>query len=40
VLALMTMPLEAGRRYAFIARDTPIKTSAAQLDLISCDRLD
>jgi hypothetical protein len=37
---LMPVPLEKGRRYAFIARDTILKTGAPQLDLISYDRLD
>ncbi|WP_172717227.1 TPM domain-containing protein [Neorhizobium sp. T6_25] len=40
VPALMPVPLEEGRRYAFIARTTPLKTGASQLDLISYDRLD
>jgi len=37
---LMPVPLEEGRRYAFIARDTILETGAPQLDLISYDRLD
>ncbi|MBW6420595.1 TPM domain-containing protein [Rhizobium sp. XQZ8] len=40
VPALMPVPLEEGKRYAFIARDTILKTGAPQLDLISYDRLD
>ncbi|TWF47653.1 TPM domain-containing protein [Neorhizobium alkalisoli] len=37
---LMPVPLEEGKRYAFVARDTILKTGAPQLDLISYDRLD
>lgn len=37
---LMPVPLEEGKRYAFIARDTILETGAPQLDLISYDRLD
>ena len=39
VPALMPVPLEEGKRYAFIARDTILKTGAPQLDLISYDLL-
>jgi hypothetical protein len=40
VPTLMPVPLEEGRRYAFVARDTILETGAAQLDLISYDLLD
>ncbi len=37
---LMTVPLEDGKRYAFIARDSFLAGDAPQFDLISYDRLD
>ncbi|SFB58186.1 TLP18.3, Psb32 and MOLO-1 founding proteins of phosphatase [Rhizobium sp. NFR07] len=37
---LMPMPLEEGKRYSFIARDTILRSGAPQLDLISYDLLD
>ncbi|MGN7292529.1 TPM domain-containing protein [Rhizobium sp. SAFR-030] len=37
---LMPVPLEQGRRYSFIARDTILRTGAPQLDLISYDLLE
>jgi hypothetical protein len=37
---LMPVPLEEGRRYSFIARDTILNTGAPQLDLISYDLLE
>lgn len=40
VPGLMPVPLEEGKRYAFIARDTILMTGAPQLDLISYDLLD
>lgn len=40
VPALMAVPLEEGKRYAFIARGTLLETGASQLDLISYDSLD
>ena len=39
VPTLMPVPLEEGKRYAFIARDTILETGAPQLDLISYDLL-
>ncbi|PYE22704.1 TLP18.3/Psb32/MOLO-1 phosphatase superfamily protein [Rhizobium sp. PP-CC-3A-592] len=39
VPTLMPVPLEEGKHYAFIARDTILKTGAPQLDLISYDML-
>ncbi len=39
VPTLMPVPLEEGKRYAFVARDTILKTGAPQLDLISYDML-
>jgi hypothetical protein len=39
VPTLMPVPLEEGKRYAFIARDTILNTGAPQLDLISYDML-
>lgn len=39
VPTLMPVPLEEGKNYAFIARDTILKTGAPQLDLISYDML-
>lgn len=40
VPALMPVPLEDGKRYAFIARDSFLAADAPQFDLISYDRLD
>ncbi|WJH39518.1 TPM domain-containing protein [Aliirhizobium terrae] len=37
---LMPLPLEEGKRYSFIARDTILRSGAPQLDLLSYDRLD
>ena len=39
VPTLMPVPLEEGKHYAFIARDTILRTGAPQLDLISYDLL-
>jgi hypothetical protein len=39
VPTLMPVSLEEGKRYAFVARDTILKTGAPQLDLISYDML-
>ncbi|MCO5731344.1 TPM domain-containing protein [Rhizobium sp. SSA_523] len=36
---LMPVPLQEGRRYSFVARDTVLRTGAPQLDLISYDLL-
>lgn len=40
VPALMPSPLREGRRYAFILRDTILRTGAPQLDLVSYDLLE
>jgi len=40
VPALMPVPLEEGKRYAFIARDTILRSGAPQLDLISYDLIE
>lgn len=40
VPTLMPVPLEDGKRYAFIARDSFLAGDAPQFDLISYDRLD
>lgn len=40
VQALMPVPLEEGKRYAFIARDSFLAGDTPQFDLISYDQLD